>query len=61
VGRRRPSPGCPTALLQPGPEDFAMLRLVLLALLPQIGWASSDGDGSLSRHGPRNADYSFSI
>ena len=24
-------------LLRPGPEDFAMLRLILLALLPQIG------------------------
>jgi hypothetical protein len=23
--------------LRPGPEDFAMLRLILLALLPQIG------------------------
>jgi hypothetical protein len=24
-------------MLRPTPEDFAMLRLVLLALLPQIG------------------------
>ncbi len=24
-------------LLQPAPEDFAMLRLALLALLPQVG------------------------
>jgi hypothetical protein len=24
-------------MLQPAPEDFAMLRLILLALLPQIG------------------------
>ena len=24
-------------MLRPAPEDFAMLRLILLALLPQIG------------------------
>jgi hypothetical protein len=27
----------PGGMLRPAPEDFAMLRLILLALLPQIG------------------------